>query len=106
MDDPADMGLGAGPIERGGTGLVHGLQELAGAVLQGAGAIDHSVDALDKRAPGRKVGRPGDVEPDMAQRYVAFGRDAGHADNAGTCRMQAQATAAPMKPVTPTTRTV
>ena len=33
MDDAADMGLGTGSIERGGTSLMHGLQRFAGPIL-------------------------------------------------------------------------
>jgi hypothetical protein len=76
MDDPADLRLGAGAIERSRTRLVHGAQGLARAILQRAGAIDHAIDTVEKRTPRRRLGRARDVEPDMAQRDGARGRGA------------------------------
>jgi hypothetical protein len=88
MDDAPDMGLGAGPVERGGTCLVYRLQRFAGSILKGAGAIDDRVDVFDMRPPGRGIGRASDVEPDMAQRNGTLRRAARNTDDAGAGCMQ------------------
>jgi hypothetical protein len=106
MDDSAHPGLGTGAIKRGWTDVVYGVQRLTRSVLQGPGTIDDGIDALEMLTPSRRTGGASDIEAYMAYRGDIPGRAARDANDSNARGMQPAATAAPIKPVTPTMRTV
>ena len=107
MDDAADMGLGAGSEQRGGTCLVHRVQRFARARPAGrrrnrrrrrrrARCWRHAAGSV-ARAISSRTWRSGTA-------LLGALRETPTTRAPAACRRQA--TAAPMKPVTPTTRTV